>query len=326
VRVGLVGCGLVGLRRARALGESQLVACADIVRERAEVLARAVSSQPQVLSEWRAPVERPDIDAVVVAIPHHLLTEITLAAISAGNHALVEKPGARRAEELDAVINAARRAGALIRVGFNHRFHPALRRAKDLATAGAVGDLMYIRGRYGHGGRVGYDKEGRANPARSGGGELVDQGVHLIDLARWFLGDFERVQGLARTCFWDMSVEDNGFLLLETAARQVAFLHASWTEWKNLFSFEIFGRHGKLEVTGLGGSYGTERLAHYAMRPEMGPPDTIIWEYPMPDGSSEAEFGAFVEDVKLARQPAAGLDDARAALRIVERVYEGSSA
>jgi predicted dehydrogenase len=123
-----------------------------------------------------------------------------------------------------------------------------------------------------------------------------------------------------------MSVEDNGFLLLETAARQVAFLHASWTEWKNLFSFEIFGRHGKLEVTGLGGSYGTERLAHYAMRPEMGPPDTIIWEYPMPDGSSEAEFGAFVEDVKLARQPAAGLDDARAALRIVERVYEGSSA
>jgi predicted dehydrogenase len=285
-----------------------------------------VSSQPQVLSEWRAPVERPDIDAVVVAIPHHLLTEITLAAISAGNHALVEKPGARRAEELDAVINAARRAGALIRVGFNHRFHPALRRAKDLATAGAVGDLMYIRGRYGHGGRVGYDKEGRANPARSGGGELVDQGVHLIDLARWFLGDFERVQGLARTCFWDMSVEDNGFLLLETAARQVAFLHASWTEWKNLFSFEIFGRHGKLEVTGLGGSYGTERLAHYAMRPEMGPPDTIIWEYPMPDGSSEAEFGAFVEDVKLARQPAAGLDDARAALRIVERVYEGSSA
>ena len=102
--------------------------------------------------------------------------------------------------------------------------------------------------------------------------------------------------------------------------------HCPSTSTKNLFSFEIFGLHGKLEVTGLGGSYGTERLAHYAMRPEMGPPDTIIWEYPRPDGSWEAEFGAFVEDVKLARQPAGGLDEARAALRIVERVYVGSSA
>ncbi len=77
-------------------------------------------------------------------------------------------------------------------------------------------------------------------------------------------------------------------------------------------------------LTGLGGSYGTERLAYYKMRPEMGPPETIMWEYPMPDASWEAEFTEFVEDIRLGRQPAAGLDDARAALRIVERVYEGS--
>jgi predicted dehydrogenase len=121
-----------------------------------------------------------------------------------------------------------------------------------------------------------------------------------------------------------MPVEDNGFLLLTTPKRQAAFLHASWTEWKNLFSLEIFGRHGKLEITGLGGSYGTERLAHYRMLPEMGPPETTIWEYPMADTSWDVEFAEFIEDIKLRRQPAAGLEDARAALRVIERIYEES--
>ncbi len=324
MKVGIIGCGLVGRKRASALGDSRLVACADLVRERAETLARAVPGQVQVLTEWRALVDRPDIDVVIVATSHDMLAEVMLAAVSAGKHALVEKPGARRARELDPVIEAAKRAQVLVHVGFNHRYHPALRRAKDLSTQGAIGELMYLRGRYGHGGRVGYDKEWRAKPALSGGGQLVDQGVHLIDLASWFLGDFQRVQGLAHTYFWDMPVEDNGFLLLETAARQVAFLHASWTEWKNLFSFEIFGRDGKLEVTGLGGSYGTERLAYYRMRPEMGPPETTTWEYPMADASWEAEFAEFTDDIRLGRQPAAGLGDARAALQIVERIYEGS--
>ena len=324
MKVGIIGCGLVGRKRASALGDSRLVACADLARERAETVARAVPGQVQVLTEWRALVDRPDIDVVIVATSHDVLAEVTLAAVSAGKHALVEKPGARRARELDPVIEAAKRAQVLVHVGFNHRYHPALRRAKDLSTQGAIGELMYLRGRYGHGGRVGYHKEWRAKPALSGGGQLVDQGVHLIDLASWFLGDFQRVQGLAHTYFWDMPVEDNGFLLLETAARQVAFLHASWTEWKNLFSLEIFGRDGKLEVTGLGGSYGTERLAYYRMRPEMGPPETTTWEYPMADASWEAEFAEFTDDIRLGRQPAAGLGDARAALQIVERIYEGS--
>jgi len=185
---------------------------------------------------------------------------------------------------------------------------------------------MYVRGRYGHGGRVGYEGEWRAQPERSGGGELIDQGIHLIDLARWFLGDFEDVQGFAHTYYWDMPVEDNGFMLLKTAKRQAALLHASWTEWKNLFSFEVFGREGKLEMTGLGGSYGTERLAYYRMRPEMGPPETTIWEYPMPDTSWDVEFAEFIEDIRLGRQPAASLDDARAALQIVQRIYAGPSA
>ena len=130
------------------------------------------------------------------------------------------------------------------------------------------------------------------------------------------------MQGQIGSYFWKTPVEDNGFLLLTTAKGQVAFLHASWTEWKNMFSFEIFGRTGKLEITGLGGSYGVERLVFYQMTPEMGPPVTSTWEYPMADDSWETEFAEFVRDIELGRQPAPGLGDAQAALRVVERIYQ----
>lgn len=150
---------------------------------------------------------------------------------------------------------------------------------------------------------------------------MIDQGIHLIDLARWFLGDLSCLGARTPRYFWNMAVEDNAFLLLESATQQVAFLHASWTEWKNLFSFEIAGRAGKLEISGLGGSYGVERLTYYQMSPEMGPPETTAWEFPMADDSWEAEFAEFVVDIRLNRQPRPGIADAQAALRIVEQAY-----
>src|SRR5262249_34034029 len=130
--------------------------------------------------------------------------------------------------------------------------------------------------------------------------------------------------GFVHTYFWNMPVEDNAFMLLRTQSRQAAFLHASWTEWKNLFSWELYGRDGKLQVEGLGGSYGVERLAWYRMLPGMGPPETTIWEYPMPDDSWSAEMSEFIEDVRQRRAPAVGLRDARAALAVIERLYEAS--
>jgi predicted dehydrogenase len=323
MRVAIIGCGTIGQKRARALAGCRLVACADALTERAEALSCTVSGA-EPFSDWREVLGRRDIDIVIVATTHDALCAIALAAISAGKHVLVEKPGARRAAELDSLIEASRRAGVLVRVGFNHRYHLAFRKARALTESGALGELMYVRGRYGHGGRIGYEKEWRADPTLSGGGELIDQGVHLIDLARWFLGDFVDVQGFAHTYYWQMPVEDNGFMLLKTAQQQVAFLHASCTEWKNLFSFEVFGQWGKLDISGLGGSYGMERLAYYRMLPRMGPPETTIWEYPMTDTSWDLELAEFVEDIGCGRQPAAGLEDARAALQIVERIYEVS--
>ncbi|HEX5415463.1 MAG TPA: Gfo/Idh/MocA family oxidoreductase [Chloroflexota bacterium] len=322
-RVAIVGCGLIGHKRSRSLAGCRLVACADADRSRAETLAGATPGTV-VVAEWETVVALPNVDLVIVATPHDAQPEVALAAVRAGKHVLVEKPAGRRAHELDPVKAAAQRTGVLVRVGFNHRYHAALRKAREIVDDRGIGDLMFIRARYGHGGRIGYEREWRARPEVSGGGELIDQGVHLIDLARWFLGDFSVVDGFAHTYFWNMPVEDNAFLTLRNERDQVAFLHASCTEWKNTFSFEVYGTTGKLDVSGLGGSYGTERIACYHMRPEMGPPETTIWEYPMADPSWEREMAEFVEDIRLGRRPNPGLDDAQAALRIVERIYEVS--
>jgi len=315
-----VGCGLIGRKRAASLPAGTVAVCCDVSAERASQLAAATpGAAPSI--DWEATVRRDDVNAVFVATTHDQLALVAAAAAAAGKHVLIEKPGARSAAELDTVAAAAAKSGALVRVGFNHRYHRAFRKAREIFESGALGEMMFIRGRYGHGGRPGYDREWRAVPALSGGGELIDQGAHLIDLSRWFLGDFPGVRGSARTYFWDMPVEDNGFLLLETACGQVAFLHASWTEWKNLFSFEISGRVGKLEISGLGGSYGPERLTWYKMSAEMGPPETFAWEYPMADDSWHVENAAFLEDIRLGRQPDPGIADAQAALRIIESVY-----
>jgi len=323
VNVGIVGCGLIGQKRAKALAGARLVSCTDADPKRAAQLS-GQNPGCEAATTWTDLVRRPDLQVVIVATPHDSLAEITTAALQNGKHVLVEEPAARTAAELEPVIAAERASGCRVRVGFNHRYHRAFRKAFEIARAGSLGPLMFIRGRYGHGGRVGYDREWRARRERSGGGELIDQGVHLVDLARCFLGEFPHVQGYAPTYFWDMEVEDNGFLMLRTAARQVAFLHASCTEWKNLFSFEIYGKVGKLEISGLGGSYGVERLAWYRMLPEMGPPETSIWEYPMGDDSWECEMAEFLEDIRTDRPPSAGLADAAAALRVIEAAYRAT--
>lgn len=321
--IGIIGCGLIGQKRAKALGTGgRLLACADIDAGRAENLAKA--SGAKVFRDCRELLALPEVDVVIVATLHDSLADITLAAIAAGKHILVEKPAARSMAELEPVIAAAKKHNVKVRVGFNHRYHRSLLKAKEIVDSGILGELMFIRARYGHGGRIGYDKEWRANPKFSGGGELIDQGPHLIDLSRWFLGDFSEIQGFAHTYYWDMPVDDNGFMILRTPKQQVAFLHASCTEWKNMFSTEIYGKGGKLDISGLGGSYGMERLTHYKMLPEMGPPETNSWEYPMEDNSWAVEIAEFYEDIRLNRVPAVGLGDAYAVLKIIERVYQES--
>ena len=259
---------------------AQLVHCVDTDGTRAEQAA-SFHHGCSAGTDWRELLDRRDWMLSSSPRPRMYRWRSRSAAIRAGVHVLIEKPAARHVDELTELPRLAAEHAVRVRVGFNHRYHRAFQQARRLVEAGALGPLMFVRARYGHGGRPGYAREWRAQPQRSGGGELIDQGVHLIDLARWFLGEFIEVSGFAHTYFWDMPVEDNGFMLLKTATQQAAFLHVSCTEWKNTFSFELYGRDGKLQVDGLGGSYGVEKLSWYKNLPEMGPPETTIWEYPM---------------------------------------------
>ncbi len=318
--VGLIGCGLIGNKRSLSLGAGgKLIACADIDLSRAKKIVG--TSDARTYDNWRDLITSTDIDIVIVATLHNTLAEITLSAINAGKHVLVEKPAAINSNQIMALINAAKSNNKKVRVGFNHRYHRSLLKAKEIIDSGMLGELMFMRSRYGHGGRIGYDREWRADPKISGGGELIDQGSHLIDLTRWFLGDIEEIDAFTHTYFGDMPVDDNAFLILKNSSKKASFLHVSCTEWKNLFSMEIYGKLGKLELNGLGGSYGEENIIWYKMLPEMGPPKKSSWSFPDPDNSWELELDDFYEDIRSDREPSSSLNDALKVLEVIETSY-----
>ena len=319
----IIGCGLIGRKRAASMAPGQLRYACDLDAARAADLAKGYAGATAI-TDYAQALADPAVNAVIVATLNGALAPIALAAVRAGKHVLVEKPGALNAAQLRALQDAAAQAGVRVRIGYNHRFHPALQQARALADSGVLGPLMFLRGRYGHGGRKGYDREWRADPNLSGGGELIDQGVHMIDLAGWFLGDFPTVAGHAATFFWDMKVDDNAFLSLRTAGGQTAWLHVSCTEWKNLFSLELYGRDGKVAIDGLGGSYGQEKCTYYKMLPQMGPPETTVWDYPAGDNSWKLELAAFEEDIRTGRAPNPGLREGIRTLEIVESIYRAS--
>jgi predicted dehydrogenase len=307
MNVGIVGCGLIGRKRAAVLGpDDELVACYDPVSP----LDPAVESAEAVIDA---------ADAVIVATPHDALAELTIAALDAGKHVLVEKPAGIGSAQVRAIADAA--TAAHVHVGFNHRFHPAIERAVREARSGEHGEILHVRARYGHGGRPGYDREWRADRRRSGGGELIDQGMHLLDLSHWLLGALPLHSALLRTSFWDAPVEDNAVLILgDRTAGPWTLFHVSWTEWKNLFSLEIFCRTAKLQVDGLARSYGPQRLTRYLMAPELGPPDVDVVDYPAEDASWEAEWLHFRHAIDAGEAPR--LDSAAYAWSCVEAAYE----
>jgi predicted dehydrogenase len=326
LRVGIVGCGLIGRKRAAALGEDRLVACHDRVPERAEALAADVGAlaAPSLDALLDA-----DPDVVIVAATHDALADVACHALAAGAHVLVEKPAGRTPAEVERIADAAERADRLVKVGFNHRFHPGIAGAIEEAASGRHGPVMFLRARYGHGGRLGYEREWRADPAISGGGELLDQGMHVLDLIHWLLGPLPLHSALLRTSFWPMEVEDNAVVTLADAAdpgAPWATLHASWSEWKNEFALEIYCRTAKLAVHGLGGSYGPETFRRYTMRPEMGPPDLEEVVFAAEDGSWAGEWRHFRAAVRGGSGPLLGdLESARWCHAILAAAYAGDA-
>jgi len=327
LRVGIVGCGLIGSRRAAeaaAHPDSMLTMVADTAPEATEKLAERFDARQ--VADWQQIVAASDLDVVIVATPNKYLAEIASAALAAGKHALIEKPMGRNLEEARSLAADARRSGKLLKVGFNHRYHPALRRAHELFAGGAIGKLLNLRVRYGHGGRPGYEKEWRGSLDLAGGGELTDQGVHVFDLIGWFAGRPSQVAALTQTAAWPIApLEDNGFALLSFDGGAIASLHTSWTQWKNLFSFEVFGERGALLVEGLGGSYGVETLHVHERLPEGGAPVVRTETFEGPDESWKLEWDEFVGAIARGSPYSGGPEDGLLAMTLLDALYRSAS-
>jgi len=326
MKLGIVGAGLIGKKRVESIrsasqGDEVVLIC-DREFAKAEDLSKECGGKP--CQNWRDVVASEEVQAVVVATPNKFLAPISVAALNRGKHVLCEKPLGRNRIESEKIVRAALTSGSVLKTGFNHRYHPALSRAKKLADRGDIGRLLFLRCRYGHGGREGYDREWRADKILSGGGELLDQGVHVVDLLRWFGGDFDEVFGVIRTCYWDMKVEDNAFALFKRKDGLVASMHTSWTQWKNLFSFEIFGTKGYLIINGLGGSYGLETLTVGKKIGEGKPPDEEVMEFPGPDISWEEEWREFLSAIREKRAPLGSGYDGLQANTMIDAVYRSA--
>ena len=246
LRFGLIGCGAIGELRAQALVEGQshqLVAINDLDHARAQALAAKFSCQTD--KDWRGLVQRKDIDAVIVSTPPSLHSEMTIEALRNKKHVLCEKPLARNAEECRAMTDAAKRFDCHLATGFNYRFYPSILKARELLDSGIIGELNHIRSYAGYTAKD-HHQAWLHDVNFMGGGALRDNGIHLLDLTRYFLGEVVDVKGFSSNAAWKFpGCEDNGFLLLKNSKGVIASLQASWTEWRGYqFLVELYGTLG----------------------------------------------------------------------------------
>ena len=324
MNVAIVGAGLIGKKRASSLEENDFL---SIVCDINEVFAKELAHEFSTNSTGNIKdiINNSNIDTVIVSVVNKYAAELTTDMLLSGKNVLCEKPLGRNVEESRVILSAAEKNNKIVKTGFNHRFHPAVMKAKELIENDSIGELINIRARYGHGGRPGMEKEWRCSKDLSGGGELIDQGVHLIDLCRWFTSmDVLQVYGKTFTSFWETDVEDNAFFNLDFNDGIYAQCHVSWTTWKNIFSFEIFGKNGYIKINGLGGSYGKETLEVGYRQPEGGVPRIKNFEFEENDNSWLLEWKDFKEAIKKNREPHGSGHDGYMANKIVNAIYKSN--
>ena len=323
MRVAIIGAGLQCRRRAPVIKSSrddELVAIASKKLHDAEEMARQFECE--AVPTWQAVIRRDDIDAVIVCTPPHVHAEISIAALSAGKHVLCEKPLCRTLEEAKAMLKAAHDAKRTLKCGFNHRHHPAIWEAKRLMDCGNLGRPIFARCRYGICGRPGYENEWRADPEQAAGGQLLEQGTHALDLFRWFLGEpAEVVCMTSRAYFTAQPLDENGMVIVRMATGATASLHTSLTNWKNLFSFEVFGEDGYVHAEGLGASYGVETLS-IGKRDFTSPFQDHIIQFRGGDSSWREEWTEFKAAIREERAPIGDGRDGYEALRLALAAYD----
>lgn len=326
LKAGVVGHGYMGEIRRRNIDEHPDLVLSGIVEPR---LSDAAAIGAPVFADYHALLDAAP-DVVFVCTPNNLTPEVAIAALRRGCHVFCEKPPGRTLTDIVAIreAEAASPRSRLI-FGFNHRHHPGITDAKALVDSGSLGRILTLRGVYGKSGGDGFERSWRNDPGVGGGGILLDQGIHMLDLFRFFCGDFEEVTGMAVTSHWDIPVEDNAFVLLRNSAGQMAQLHSTATAWKHTFRLEIGLERGYLAITGLlskTGSYGRETLL-IGRRPQRGESAAVgnpreEMSYYDRDPSWDLEVQHFVDCIRRNEPVQHGTSlDALRVMEIVERVY-----
>jgi predicted dehydrogenase len=329
LRIGVIGYGKMGKLRSELVRRHpalELVAVCDVN------YGNSAQAPVQFLPRYED-ILALDVDAVMVCTTNDWNARITLQALKAGKHVFCEKPPARTTEELREIIETERQNPHLkLKYGFNHRYHDGILESKALIDSGQLGKVLWARGVYGKAGGNGFEQHWRNQKTVSGGGILLDQGIHMVDLLRHFCGDFNEVKSVVSNRFWKVDVEDNAFALMRNTAGQIAMLHSSSTHWKQQFSLEIYLEQGYAIINGIlsqSRGYGRETLI-VARRDD---PARIV---PVPreeityfdnDLSWQREVDEFTEAI-LTDQPVhvGHSEDAWKTLQLVEQIYQADPA
>ncbi len=316
--IALIGAGRMGERWAKVIAESlslSLALVVDTERRQADRVAKEYRTRS---STDHTEAFGSEIDAVLVAVPHRFLYPLAHEALLAGKHVFVEKPGSRTAREMRDLIGLARDKNRALMVGFNYRFFDSVRQAKRIVAGGKIGQVLSVRLVHGHLGRGGYEKEWRMQKDLAGGGVLMDQGLHLIDLARWFLEDrVVKVRGVVSNRRLKTEVEDMALVLLKTAEGKVASLSVSVSEQQDIFSLDIVGEKGSLSIPGLGRKYGNG--ASFSLWSSG--KERVVACDPDADKALALELREFSTALSRKKQTSLNAEDALAVLKIIEKIY-----
>ena len=317
MRVAVIGCGGIGARRGNAvqsLPGFTVVTGVDTVEASAKAFGERFGCEWG--TDWEAAVKRDDVDLVIVATANNVHASISIGAMDAGKHVICEKPLARNPGECQAMVEAATRNGVKLKTGFNHRYSNQTWKAHELFQEGAIGDIIFARGRTGHGQGEALSKRWFGNFELSGGGTFLDNGVHLLDLSRWFMGNFVQAQGYVTTHLPALGkCEDNGFGIYKTADGRICQLQSSWTQWRGYLFLELFGDKGSLHI-----NYDDSTCTLVRRGAEAS-----VWQFAgVADRSWEREIEEIAAAVREDREPLANGYDGWQATKMAYAVYESS--
>lgn len=337
LRVALVGAGGIGSLRARALSQTPDLVLADVVdldkRRRDQVASRY---QARASDDFNDVVQQDDVDIVIVSTPPNLHAEMVMAALTAGKHVLCEKPLATNVQDAEEVCALAEAKGVLLKTGFNHRYFPCMAFARQLIASNELGEVIYVNAYAGHPGGEEFGHDWVHDGTVTGGGSLVDNGIHILDLVRFFLGDDEVItaKGYIANLIWPFEdAEDNGFALFRTRQGKVAQLHASWTHWRGYyFAVESLCSRGYVKASyppmlvewGKTPKPGIRSKRRFNIFPAFQIQERLRgWQWTVVETLAQ-ELGDFAAGIRAGRSvPATGYDGLRA-LQMAHAVYRSS--